>query len=500
MPRWLVIALFGLALIAGARSLDSGFVHDDFSLVAGNRDLSRPGGWTALATAPLERWMGPGYPFYRPVAMLSYGATVALAGPGPRAHHTVNLLVHALATLALAALALALGEEPRTAALAAALFALHPAHAEAIAWISARADLLCALFALTAWRLSLLPLSPPAPALAFLAALASKESAAALPLALAASRNRLRVCIALFATLALWMAIRAFVIAGPPPALRHQMVTRPAAEQARALAALALELAAHGAGAGTGRLDYTVNRLAAGPSTREHALGAVALVLLAALALADLRRSRSGAVPWLAGFTASFAPLAGNLLRSGTALFALRYYYLPSAFLCLGIARGGRSATVGVACLAILWGARLQVELAPFASAHALWAHEEAVSPAWPVAPGDLGQALLAEHDAPAAEDAFRRSLALSAREGRRPPENLFGLARARLAQGDRREAEALLLEAHAAAPEMPRLAANLGFFYLTEKKPERARPFLEEALRLDPEDRVSRENLALLH
>lgn len=475
MPHRSLFAIpFALALLVAVPTLRFGYVHDDFSLIAGNRDLASPGGWSALAASPLERWMGPGYPFYRPLAMLSYRATPAAPDPAP--HHAVNALAHATTTAAVFALATSLGEPPRTALLAAALFAVHPAHAEAVAWLSARADLLAALFALLAWVATLRASSGYARALLaatlYVAALAAKESAAALPLAIVASAApaaaRWRQAGFFALALCAWLGLRALVVPGGAPALSHPLLRETLPTQARVLAALTADIAGQLAGAGTGRLDYSLARFAAAPLDAACARNALALTLLVAVALVDVRRSGlARASPWLLGLLASFLPLLANLTRPTTALFALRYLYLPSAFLCLGLARSAARAPIALAVLILLFALRFESALPPFADPVALWSHELAVSPGWPVASHNLANALLA-------------------------------VARERIVHGDRAAGESVLLRAFALAPDTPRLAANLGFFYLSSEKPERARPYLEEALRLDPLDRASRENLRL--
>ncbi|MBI2192131.1 MAG: tetratricopeptide repeat protein [Planctomycetes bacterium] len=64
--------------------------------------------------------------------------------------HLTNLLLHTLNTCLAYSLLIGLGLEAATALLAAALFACHPVHAESVAWISGRKDVLSAFFFLAA--------------------------------------------------------------------------------------------------------------------------------------------------------------------------------------------------------------------------------------------------------------------------------------------------------------------------------------------------------------
>jgi tetratricopeptide (TPR) repeat protein len=130
--------------------------------------------------------------YYRPVVALSLALDVSLWGAHPAVLHLTNLLLHLLATLLVGRLALALGGARDLAVLASLVFALHPVHVEAVAFVSARGDLLLAIGALgclLAWRRAGRPgpgrlawtlLALAMYALAFL----SKEAAISLPAAL----------------------------------------------------------------------------------------------------------------------------------------------------------------------------------------------------------------------------------------------------------------------------------------------------------------------------
>ena len=123
----------------------------------------------------------------RPVRSASYALDYSLWGMNPLGYHLTNVIIHGLTVFALGILVWRLGGEARLAALAAALFALHPVGTEAVAYISGRRDLLAALFCLlsmTAYlsfrvRGGLLRLA--AGLVALLAGIFSHESAAALP-------------------------------------------------------------------------------------------------------------------------------------------------------------------------------------------------------------------------------------------------------------------------------------------------------------------------------
>jgi tetratricopeptide (TPR) repeat protein len=154
--RWpippLAAGLAVLALAAAALSpvLRAGFVYDDLDYVVGNPAVLgglSPGGLRWAATAFYSaNW--------HPLTWLSHMADVQLFGLDAARHHLVNLLLH-LANAALLGAALArLTGAPWPSLLVAALFAVHPAHVESVAWVSERKDLLstlCACCALLAW-------------------------------------------------------------------------------------------------------------------------------------------------------------------------------------------------------------------------------------------------------------------------------------------------------------------------------------------------------------
>ena len=89
---------------------------------------------------------------YAPLHMLFTALERVLLGLEPAGWHVVNVLLHAGATLLVASLFLASGIPGPMALLGAALFGLHPALVEAVAWISQQKTTLCALFAFGALR------------------------------------------------------------------------------------------------------------------------------------------------------------------------------------------------------------------------------------------------------------------------------------------------------------------------------------------------------------
>ncbi len=173
-------------------SLGNGFVYDDLVTVEENlfiRDWRNLGKFFSS-----DYYVRTEEYSFRPLVTLTYFADRALFGGDPRGYHLTNLLLHCLAGLAVYGLGKRICSSPETAGLAALIFLLHPAQAEAVNGISFREDLLCALFfflallayAKTGWKGRINPGLYALSLLGFVLALLAKEMAVTLPLVIAA--------------------------------------------------------------------------------------------------------------------------------------------------------------------------------------------------------------------------------------------------------------------------------------------------------------------------
>lgn len=164
-----------LALACYANTLGNGFVFDDSAYLASDAVRS-----LALGELFGASWMGLAW--YRPLTLLSLGLDFQLFGEASWGYHLTNVLLHAVNSLLLYALARALLGEDRTALWAALLYASHPLQTEVVAWVSARGDLLASLLFLSAFiahrQRSVLAY------LLYAGACLSKETAMVLPVAL----------------------------------------------------------------------------------------------------------------------------------------------------------------------------------------------------------------------------------------------------------------------------------------------------------------------------
>ncbi|OGJ68028.1 hypothetical protein A3G69_01070 [Candidatus Peribacteria bacterium RIFCSPLOWO2_12_FULL_53_10] len=125
---------------------------------------------------------------YIPLTFFSYQINYLIGGMSPFVYHLTNILLHAGNALLVTGIAYLLLRGNRIAALLTGLlFAVHPLHTEAVAWISARKDILSAFFFLLATFLFLLHEERPSQKkyagifIAFLCALLSKVSAVTFP-------------------------------------------------------------------------------------------------------------------------------------------------------------------------------------------------------------------------------------------------------------------------------------------------------------------------------
>jgi len=83
---------------------------------------------------------------YVPLTLLSYQFDAVVGGLKPALVHAHNLVLHILTTLLVGWFVFLLSRKTATAAVVAVLFAIHPLHTEAVAWASARKDLLSSFF------------------------------------------------------------------------------------------------------------------------------------------------------------------------------------------------------------------------------------------------------------------------------------------------------------------------------------------------------------------
>ena len=135
---WIAVLIAVLAVLPYLNALSADFTFDDDDLIRDN---------AAVQVAPARALLHYVYPagaLYRPLTMLTYAANASVSR-APFGYHLVNVTLHMMVSLAVLFLALRVLPSVLAATAAAALFAVHPIHTEAVTSIVGRAELLAAL-------------------------------------------------------------------------------------------------------------------------------------------------------------------------------------------------------------------------------------------------------------------------------------------------------------------------------------------------------------------
>jgi len=430
MPRSRIhtILVSGLLVITVvltfAPALRGTFVWDDIPLIVNNayiqdfkytgRNLSHRF-WDVSSRSVSERLANN---YYRPLVTLSLMVDHRLHGLNPRGYHLTNLLLHLAAVLLVFHLARRTLDRLLPAVVCAVVFALHPSRAEAVAWISGRADLLAAVFFLVALLLFHASLERATRRwifvslgwLAFGLALVSKESSVTLGLVvpmldwLLVSRgdrhrflcNLRRVHLPLLVATAVIVAVRLMVGTS-----QVELGIGPRA-------ALVLQSLGHYAHRVVA--PYHPSMLIGvefdplSPSWGFLVLGACATLLVAGGVWIAARRGNWTVAFGLLFLVVTLAP-ASNIVPLGLrVMVAERFLYLPLVGLGLVIGwafirrsaaqpRGQGLVLLGVVVLVSSWAVTTHARCEDFSDVERLWRGEVAQNPN-PVAMYFLGQAL----------------------------------------------------------------------------------------------------------
>lgn len=430
---------------------------------------------------------------YRPLTWLSYGADAALTGMDPRGFHRTNLLLHVAVAGALFALILLwLGSlAPETdgiarAVISAALalaFALHPLRVGVVAWVSARADLLAALFLLLA-------------SLAWLRWMARRGGLGArLAWHLLFAASLLAKPVALGAPLVWWLVQRWWArrreAMGAPtraPSLLDAgvglllslavswplLLAKGAVPNDRALPELpasAAFAALHNAVFPVWKtlwpsgLGFYEPAFPFDPFAREYVLGAIAAVLLGGIVW-WLRRRIPGVAVAVAAYLLLLAPVLG-FVPFGYELVADRFSYVPaltwSVALAVPLAAAVRwqpwAGRVG-ALLLVAWLGAMAVsswiQTTIWRDDESFWRHNWALNPRSALANAGMGDVMLRQNRVDEAKRYYHRTLAL--------------------------------------LPSYTPVELGLGFIDLIEHRPEQAIEKLSLYLRERPDNRAARE------
>jgi tetratricopeptide (TPR) repeat protein len=135
-------AIGALLLLVYGRSLLNGFVTFDDDVLVFNNPIVQSITFSHIAYVFTH--FDP--ELYIPFTFLSYQFDWLIGDGSPIIFHSVNLLLHYMNVLLLAWFVFLLSGKKWISILCAVLFAIHPLNTEAVAWVSARKDLLSTLF------------------------------------------------------------------------------------------------------------------------------------------------------------------------------------------------------------------------------------------------------------------------------------------------------------------------------------------------------------------
>ena len=154
LMHYLVLAVIAFAVYAN--SLSNDFVFDDESVVLSDPTI------TSLSNIPKYFTGEEGFHkvigrYYRPVVSASYAIDCSIYGLKPFGFHLTNVIIHIINSLLFFYLLTLIfsGVESKfkdyALLIGGAIFAVHPIHTEAVAWVSGRTDSLCFTFFIAAF-------------------------------------------------------------------------------------------------------------------------------------------------------------------------------------------------------------------------------------------------------------------------------------------------------------------------------------------------------------
>lgn len=444
-------AVAAIGFFAFANSLWNEFVFDDVVIIETNTAIRSLQNLRAIFAHSYWPAAGDANPLYRPFVIFSYALNYALAGLRPFSYHLINVLLHAANSALIYRLIVSLRAVRGLALLAAATFALHPIHTEAVANTVGRAELLATAFLLLSWWWYVKRETAPAPiktrwlaasVAAFALALFTKEHAAVLPgllvltdLFRASERRRplgetlrehCRVAYVWYIPPLVGYLVARHLVLGEIVSSKIAWLSNPLAHTdpwTRALTAIKvlghyvwlllvpIRLSA----------DYSYNQIPISHSFAEPAVVDALLVLVALVALAVWSRRRRPVLSFGIAIFGLTILLVSNLPFPIGTIMAERLLYLPSLGFCIALAAAVgtlaarprlRVLTITAVGLLLLgYGARTVVRNQDWRSNATLFRATAQTSPSSATAHVHYGGVLLKSGDLVGARREFERSL-----------------------------------------------------------------------------------------
>jgi Tfp pilus assembly protein PilF len=480
---WLLGFLLLLSFLLYANAVMDGFVYDDHSQIERNpyvHSLKYTGQIFGSSLAAQQgKQVLPNY--YRPLINFSFLVCYQLFGLSPYGFHLISILLNCVVVWLVFVVSAELFSSEWLGLIAAAIFALHPIHTEAVDWIDGVSDLYVSVFYLLAFSLFLRQehaqgrrgfWDRTGMLASFALALFSKETAMTFPVLVTAYEHlwrsdrhgtswtqKLSRYAWLWVTQFAYLAIRIISVGRLAPARLHTDIS------SRELLFSVLTV--------IGQYAEMLLRpwpLVAFYPFRKSASFADPLVLLGLAALAGVcasfvllwKRARlyTFAVFWMC---LTIAP-ALNVRYMGANVFAERYVYLPS----VGFSWLVAGAIWWCWRRPYSWMRRLRWALGATAVIVALLA----------------GRAIVARNR----DWKDDRTLVLRTLQVRPDSPNMRNdLGLMKWYDGDRDEAERQWQLALSYKPDTVEVLSNLGFARLEEKRYEEAIPYLQKAIQLKP-------------
>lgn len=516
-----LIIVFLAAVIVFSNTLAMDFVFDDIPLIKGPSPLKSlaniPGMFTTGVSSGTNFSGAP--PYYRPLFNVSLAIDYFFWQENPFGYHLTNVLLHGLVSILVYLLACSILQSRLSGLFAGLIFSIHPTHSEAVAYVAARNELLCALFMTSAFLAYLwyrragrglflvLSLS------LFFLSLLSKEMSVALPVLLflyelgvrkSSVKRSIVATIPFFAVISLYLLIRVAVLPSitwdsPPLPVRVNTAIVIVVTYLKLLF-VPVDL----------KVFYDI------PIRWEFLQPAVIvslafLVLFAGLTLYS-RRISGPLFLSLGWMLISFLPVSGLPLFILPALMAERYLYIPSIgfALCTGVLFGmllnrpsageeeARVRMPGFHRLGMMCGCVLLVLLAALAFSNnfnwrdqpTLYGRMIADAPGHPLGYYNLGNYYGNRKQYGEMAGMYQKSLALVS-------ERQYEMAANYIRRGslDRAEHELRLLKGNIRVSEAG-IYNNLGVICLQQGKPAEAAIQFRKALALEAGNTQYRQNL----
>lgn len=141
-----------LCIAAYLNTLSTDFVWDDIYQIKNNDQikslLNIPSFFSSNVWAGVRGFSSY---YYRPLFILSLAVDHSVWGEQPFGYHLTNMVLHILMSIMVYLFALKFLKSATGSLFSAAVYAVYPVHAEAVAWISGRNEILSALFLLSSF-------------------------------------------------------------------------------------------------------------------------------------------------------------------------------------------------------------------------------------------------------------------------------------------------------------------------------------------------------------